>query len=158
MEDNKLPAKEVLKDYMFKEIDIIQDIIKRMASNSFLIKGWAITLIVVTLLLKGNNYQSLIAFIPLIAFWILDTFFVKKEREYRMLYKWVIKNRLKTDDFLMDMDTKRLKKDKDYEDEYKVAHMLVVAFSITLIAFYGAVLLMLFAYVYYLISTGIIFF
>ena len=31
--------KEDPKDYMLKEIEIIQDIIKRLALNSFLIKG-----------------------------------------------------------------------------------------------------------------------
>ena len=36
--------KESLKEYTIKEIQIIQDTIKRMAFNSFMIKGWAITL------------------------------------------------------------------------------------------------------------------
>jgi hypothetical protein len=61
--------KESLKEYMLKEIEIIQDIIKRMAFNSFMIKGWAITLVVVSLLLKGTDkYQIWIAFIPLLVF------------------------------------------------------------------------------------------
>ncbi|KFZ25521.1 MAG: hypothetical protein KQ78_02282 [Candidatus Izimaplasma bacterium HR2] len=34
--------KESLKKDMLKEIEIIQEIIKRMAFNSFMIKGWAI--------------------------------------------------------------------------------------------------------------------
>jgi hypothetical protein len=63
--------KESLKQYMLKEVDIIQDIIKRMAFNSFMIKGWAITLVVVALLLKGTEYQVWIAFIPLLVFWIM---------------------------------------------------------------------------------------
>jgi hypothetical protein len=36
-----MDEKENLKEFMLKEIDVIQDIIKRTASNSFLIKGWA---------------------------------------------------------------------------------------------------------------------
>ncbi len=68
--------KDNLKEYMLKEIDIIQDIIKRMAFNSFIIKGWAITLVAVTLLLKGTEkYQVLLAFIPLLVFWFLDAYF-----------------------------------------------------------------------------------
>ena len=31
---------ETLKEYMLKEIEIIQDIIKRMAFNSLLVGGW----------------------------------------------------------------------------------------------------------------------
>ena len=43
-----------------------------MNSNSFLIKGWTITLVVVALLLNRNKYHVFIAFIPLIIFviWI----------------------------------------------------------------------------------------
>ena len=95
-----MEEKEILREYMLKEIDIVQDIIKRMAFNSFMIKGWAITLVVVTLLLKGAEYQVWIAFIPLLVFWFLDAYFLWQERMYRRLYEWIIKNRLKTDEYL----------------------------------------------------------
>src|SRR3989338_2312189 len=85
--------KEQLEKFFIEEIKIIQDIIKRMAFNSFMIKGWAITLVVVTLLLKGNKYQVLIAFIPLLVFWFLDAYFLWQEKMYRELYKWFLKNR-----------------------------------------------------------------
>ena len=49
--------KEQLEKFFIEELKIIQDIIKRMALNSFMIKGWAITLVIVTLLLKGSKYQ-----------------------------------------------------------------------------------------------------
>ena len=73
--------KESLKEYMLKEIEIVQDIIKRMAFNSFMIKGQAITLVVITLLLKGaEKYQVWIevwiAFVPLLVFWFLDAYFL----------------------------------------------------------------------------------
>ena len=57
-------SREELKEFMLKEIELIQDIIKRMAFNSFLIKGWTITLVAVTLLLKGEHV--LIAYISLL--------------------------------------------------------------------------------------------
>ena len=158
MENRDSLKEDDLKTYMLKEIDIIQGIINRMASNSFMIKGWAITLVVATLLLKGNNYQTLIAFVPLLAFWILDTFFLQTERKYRKLHKWVIKNRLKTSEFILDMDTNRLQRDKNYDNEYKVDSKIKIAFSITLITFYGSILIILIVYVFilYLISKGII--
>ena len=93
---------EELKEYMLKEIDIIQDIIKRMASNSFMLKGWTITLVVIVLLLKGTRNQILIAFIPLLVFWFLDAYFLWQERMYRKLYEWVIDYRLKTDEYLFE--------------------------------------------------------
>jgi hypothetical protein len=127
--------KEELKEYMLKELDIIQSIINRMASNSFLIKGWTITLVVVTLLLKGKEYQVWIAFIPLVVFWMLDAYFLQRERMYRKLYDWVRKNRLLTDENLFDMDASRFKKEVDSIPE--------IMFSITLGWFYGSISILL---------------
>jgi hypothetical protein len=102
-----------LRGYMLKEIELIQDIIKRMASNSFLIKGWAITLVVASLLLKGPRYQAWIAFVPLLMFWFLDAYFLWQERMYRALFSWVVSNRLRTTDHLFDLDAKRFKDSVD---------------------------------------------
>lgn len=127
-----------LKEYMLKEVDIIQDIIKRMGFNSFMIKGWAITLVVVTLLLKRTEYQVWIAFIPLLVFWFLDAYFLWQERMYRKLYEWVINNRLKTDEYLFDMNAYRFKD--------KVQSRLRVMFSITLGWFYGSIAVLIVIY------------
>ena len=97
---------EELKEFMLKEIDLIQDIIKRMAYNSFLIKGWTVMLVVGILLLRGpEKYQVFLALIPLIAFWYLDAYFLRQERLFRKLYDWVISHRLHTDERLFDMST-----------------------------------------------------
>ncbi len=139
--------KENLKEYMLKEIDIIQDIIKRMAFNSFLIKGWAITLVVVTLLLKSSViYQVLLAFIPLIVFWILDAFFLRKEKMYIELYKWVVSNRLKTDKHLFDMKT-----EDRFEKEVKSVPRIM--FSLTLRWFYGSIAILIIIYAFLLLLT-----
>jgi len=131
--------KNNLKEYMLKEIDIIQDIIKRMAFNSFMIKGWAITLVVVTLLLKGTEkYQVWIAFIPLLVFWFLDAYFLWQERMYRKLYDWVINNRLKTEEYLFDMNAYRFKD--------KVQSRVRIMFSITLGWFYGSIAILIIIY------------
>ncbi len=130
--------KENLKQYMLKEVDIIQDIIKRLAFNSFMIKGWAITLVVVTLLLKGTEYQVWIAFIPLLIFWFLDAYFIWQERMYRKLYDWVINNRLKKDEYLFDMNAYR------FEDE--VQSRFRIMFSITLGWFYGSIAILIVVY------------
>jgi len=131
--------KESLKEYMLKEIELIQNIIKRMAFNSFMIKGWAITLVVVSLLLKGTDkYEIWIAFIPLLVFWFLDAYFLWQERMYRKLYEWVINNRLKTDEYLFDMNAYRFK------DE--VQSKLRIMFSITLGWFYGSIAILIVIY------------
>jgi len=124
---------------MIEELKIIQDIIKRMAFNSFLIKGWAITLVVVTLLLKGGGFQAFIAFIPLLVFWYLDAYFLWLERLYRRLYDWVRENRLKTDEYLFDMDYRRFIKDEQSK--------IRIMFSITLGWFYGSIFILTLLYV-----------
>jgi hypothetical protein len=134
-------TKEELKEFMLKEIEIIQDIIKRMAFNSFVIKGWTITLVAVTLLLKGGKYQVFIAFIPLFVFWFLDAYFLWQERLYRRLYNWVIENRLKTSEYLFNMNAYRFKD----EEQSK----LRIMFSITLGWFYGSILILTLIYVVY---------
>lgn len=72
-----------------KHLEMIQGIINRMASNSFVLKGWAITLIAGFFALSNkdsNKMFFLIAYIPLIIFWGLDTHYLKLERKYRNLY------------------------------------------------------------------------
>jgi|SRR5574344_86454 hypothetical protein len=136
-------SKEDLQKIMMKEIDLIQDIIKRMASNSFMIKGWTLTLVVATLLLKGSKTQVFIAFIPLISFWYLDGYFLWQERLYRKLYDWVIVNRLQTDEFLFSMNSYRFKD--------KVQSKLRIMFSETLSWFYGAIFVLVLIYlIFYL--------
>lgn len=116
---------------MLKEIDLIQDIIKRMANNSFLVKGWAITLVVVTILFKGSDSQIVIAIIPLVAFWFLDAYFLRQERLYRKLYSWVIKNRPSNKDYIFDLNATRF--------ENEVDSIKRIMFSITLGCFYGSI-------------------
>ncbi len=137
--------KDNLKEYMLKEIDIIQDIIKRMAFNSFVVKGWAITLVVVTLLLKGTEKcQVLLAFIPLLVFWFLDAYFLRQERMYIILYDWVINNRLKTEEYLFDMNARR------FEDE--VQSIPRIMFSVTLRWFYGSIAILVIIYALMLLN------
>lgn len=100
------------QNVLHKEIDLIQSCISRMANNSFLIKGWAISLIAVVLAL-GEKYASSIVLcgimlIPLISFWWLDVFFLRTERMYREMYKWVLVNRAKgNEELLYDLNPRR---------------------------------------------------
>lgn len=142
LKDNGVDKKD-LKDFMMKEIDTIQSIINRMSSNSFLIKGWMITLVVGTLLLErtlltDSKLQITIAFIPLIAFWFLDAYFLWQERMYRKLYEWVIDNRLSTDDELFSMNAHRFRDKVDSRPR--------IMFSLTLGWLYGSIIGLLVIY------------
>uniref|UniRef100_A0A7C4JRG9 Uncharacterized protein n=1 Tax=Thermodesulfobacterium geofontis TaxID=1295609 RepID=A0A7C4JRG9_9BACT len=131
---------------MIEELKIVQDIIKRLALNSFLIKGWTITLVVATLLLKGNKFQSLLAFIPIIVFWYLDAYFLWLERLYRRLYDWIRTNRLTTEEYLFDMNYRRFIKDEQSR--------IRIMFSLTLGWFYGSIFVLTSLYVIFLLSKG----
>lgn len=139
-----MPEKTEIDNIFIEELKIIQDIIKRMAFNSFLIKGWSITLVIATLLLKGNKYQVLIAFIPLLVFWFLDAYFLWQERMYRELYRWVVENRLKTDEYLFDMNA--------YRFEDKVQSKFRIMFSITLGWFYCSIAILVIIYALILLT------
>lgn len=70
-------------------LSIIQSTVQRMGNNSFLLKGWAVLIIVAIFTFAGeqNNVQCILfTVIPLIVFWGLDTYYLQLERKYRMPY------------------------------------------------------------------------
>ena len=72
-----------------KHLEMLQQIITRMASNSFLVKGWSVTLLSAILVLTARDKVYAIAWIalvPIAAFWLLDGFFLRQERLFRKLY------------------------------------------------------------------------
>lgn len=123
---------------LIEEVKIAQDIIKRMAGNSFNVKTWTVTLIVATLLFKGNNDHIFIAFIPLVAFWYLDSYYLQQERLFRKVHDWIIGYRLDNDDKLFNMNPVRFKN--------KVQSVCRIMFSISTLPFYGSILGMLLVY------------
>lgn len=131
-------------DYLFKEIEIVQNVIDRMANNSFLIKGWAVTLIVASLIIQGARYHHYVSFLPWFVFWCLDAYFLRMERLYRKLYDWLKINRQKSEEFLLDMNKASLEKRFGKE----VSSMLQVMFSKTLVTFYGILLVIIIVSMY----------
>lgn len=85
-----------------KDLEFIQDIISRLSENSFKIKGWSITLIVVVLLFRTRDLHLLVAFIPLFGFWTLDAYYLKLERRYRSMYEDARTGNQNRDQFEMD--------------------------------------------------------
>lgn len=75
-----------------KHLEMVQDVIKRMASNSFILKGWAVTLVAGIMALAEKDADKmyfLVAYIPIIVFWLLDSYYLLQERLYRELYNKV---------------------------------------------------------------------
>ncbi len=72
-----------------KHLEFIQAAITRMGTNSFLVKGWSLTLAAALLALSADRLSWEIAsagVIPLLCFWYLDCFFLRQERGFRRLY------------------------------------------------------------------------
>lgn len=85
-----------MTDNQIKHLEFIQNIITRMNSNSFQIKGWMITIVSALLALfasseKGKVLYIFVAIAPTLIFWFLDSFYLQQERKYRRLYDDVIK-------------------------------------------------------------------
>jgi len=87
-----------------KHLEFIQDTIKRMAGNSFLLRGWSITLVIATATLANhsNNLKYLlISLFVVVVFWLLDAYYLSQERKFRCLYDETIKKDETEIDFSM---------------------------------------------------------
>lgn len=86
-----------LYEKLHKEIDLIQSCINRMANNSFMCKGWLLSLIIAILALLPENINKksicLIILLANLCFWWMDTYFLQQEKLFRWKYEWIIKNR-----------------------------------------------------------------
>ncbi len=104
----------VTKEDIYKELDLIQSCITRMASNSFAMKGWHIGIISALIAFffskESVNLNIILLIIAVVtfAFWYLDSYYLMVERKYRWKYAWVIKNRINTTppnaNFLFDLN------------------------------------------------------
>lgn len=120
-----------------KHLEIIQAVITRMANNSFMVKGWCLTLISALLALAGgkdaNTKLVYVTYLPLFMFWYLDGFFLQQEQLFRKVYDYT---RLlpETDFAVSPMDIPE-------EIRKKVKGVIRVMLSKTLLPFYGATLI-----------------
>ncbi len=68
---------------------MIQGVINRLAQNSFLLKGWSVLLVSALLAVAAGSSEDWIlpvAFLPAVAFWGLDGYYLRQERLFRRLY------------------------------------------------------------------------
>lgn len=116
-----------------KHLEFIQNVVSRLASDSFRIKGWTVILISAffVLLIRENRVGLIgIGFLPVLFFWGLDGYFLWQERLYRKLYDHVRTLRDEDIDFSMDASTFG-------------ATWLRAVFSRTLVSFYGAFIVLM---------------
>jgi hypothetical protein len=90
-----------------RHLEFIQSGINRLSGNSFLLKGWSVTLVAALFALAAkdaNKNYILVAYLPVLFFWNIDAYFLSQERRFRSLYDDVRKK--KEDDIDFSMDTK----------------------------------------------------
>ena len=81
--------REPLHPDRIKHLEFIQATVSRLGTNSFLVKGWALTLAAGLLALSASRlswHLAAVGVVPLVCFWYLDCFFLRQERAFRRLY------------------------------------------------------------------------
>ena len=132
-------------DSKHKHLDIVQGVINRMAQNSFLIKGWTVTLVSALFALSAKDtkpYFIIIAYFPVLMFWLLDAYYLYQERLFRGVYSKVSATDESKIDFSMATDVKS----QGIEGYFKALA------SITLLLFYASMIVVLLV-VKYLLYT-----
>jgi len=114
-----------------KHLELIQAVITRMAGNSFLIRGWSVTLVSALFALAAKDAARafvIVSYFPCVMFWCLDAYYLSQERKFRSLYEAVRKAH--STDF--GMNTKATEQPRD---SWSFAF-----FSKTILIFHGAIL------------------
>ena len=95
-----------------KHLEMIQNIVNRMASGSTFLKGWTVIFVAAVLgfvLKESKPVYVWITIIPTIAFWALDGIYLRQERLFRKLYDKV--RIMEEEDIDFSMDTSDVKQD-----------------------------------------------
>lgn len=116
-----------------KHLEMIQAIIIRMAQNSFMIKGWALTLVVAMFAFvpKTAGLFIPIIIVPILIFTLLDAYYLQLERRYRKLYD-IVRNKEEAE---IDFELKITKECKDYSNSF-----LNCTFSRSILFYYISIL------------------
>ena len=114
-------------------LNMIQETIKRMGSNSFYLKEWSVGIMIAIYSFASNDEHKsvVITVIPLIVFWLLDTYYLTLERKYRCLYENVRKMDEKDIDFDMSLENIEIKM-----NQLEKYCFFKIAFSKTILSFY----------------------
>ena len=114
-----------------KHLELIQGVINRLAGESARLKNWSVTLVAALFVLLARADRTgyiHVAFVPVLAFWILDGYFLCQERLFRALYEHVCLLKFSEIDFSMRVSRFRRGWNLTWHG---------TMFSKTLIGFYG---------------------
>lgn len=78
-----------------KHLELVQGVITRLAGNSFVIKGWAITLFIALMGFALSGHRPLLALLAAsvtVVLWVLDSYFLQAERIFRRFYAAILRD------------------------------------------------------------------
>jgi len=130
---------DAFDDSRMKHLEMIQLVVSRLGTDSFLVKGWAATLTSAFIgfgINEGNWGLALAASGPATVFWLLDAYFLQAERLFRRLFEAVRTGEPGVEPFFMSATATEFKKNLGEA----APSWLGTAFSRTLLLFYGALL------------------
>jgi len=106
-----------MDDKVLKHLEFIQNTINRMSTNSFIIKGWAITLIGLIIsfteiegryLFYKSTYnfpiEMVILLLVIVLFWSFNAYFLQQERRYISIYTKTIEQFNRNNSLILDMN------------------------------------------------------
>ena len=120
-----------------KHLEFVQGVVNRMASNSFLFKGWSITIIAGLSAFATTDSNTAFMVIPIVStllFWSVDAYYLMLERAFRNIYNKVAKTKPEQIDYSLTP----AKEDRTVKSWAKVFFGRPI-----LVLFYGTVLVML---------------
>jgi len=124
-----------------QHLEFIQNIITRMNTNSFQLKGLTITIVSALMAVYASNPKVLFVFLgipPTILFWFLDTYYLQQERKFRGVYNDVAK--LKNNVAVKRYEMPIHKYDKSIDKQYSYWNVL---FSKTIVWLYVSIIIFL---------------
>ncbi len=128
----QMPLLTAAMDDKRKHLEMIQGIINRLSTNSFLLKGWSVVLVSALFAFAAKDSKPIflyLAYFPAFMFWALDGFFLWHERMYRRLYDEV--RGMPDENITFSMDTTLIAN--------QVSGWIETCFSKTLLLFHGTV-------------------
>jgi hypothetical protein len=136
-------AYQDFEEQRIKHLELIQGVISRLGNDAFLMKGWAVTVAgaFVGFAINSNNWGlALASTIPTVTFWGLDAYFLWCERLFRHLYARVRAQDPEVAPFFMAATRDSFVAKANAGSEDPVSRRLKVAWSWSLLLFYGALL------------------
>jgi hypothetical protein len=131
------------EDLRLRYLADIQTVIARLSQNSFVIRGWSVTLVsiifaIVSTQRAENRSYALLAVAPALIFWALDAYYLRRERLFRRLYAAVGQAAVlggEPDGRLFDMDTDEFRDAvPGYRATLFAGHVIVIPAMLVLLA------------------------